>query len=225
MTVTTTFTSSGCALHGHPEVTVTFLEPPLIPDGERLILGHVETAVARGTRFRAGETLAIGGHLVRFCERQDGTLGVEEPEPSPKERWIEGVDRTVREVMLQKFINESVGLDLAFPPPRTSLLVSRCAQEADAVVLSRRDAGSARQGLSGWTFTCAEAHDHGEPFVVPLLAMSALKPELVPFLALPPETVAHVSSGPARVVFRGQLREPLEGSFLARRNERAARKT
>ncbi|MDX2014877.1 MAG: hypothetical protein SFW67_32070 [Myxococcaceae bacterium] len=223
--MTTTFTTSGCSLHGHPEVTVTFLEPPLIPDGERLILNHVEAAVARGTRFHAGETLAIGGHLLRFCERADGTLGVEEPEPAPKERWLEAVDRTVREVMLQKFVNESVGLELAFAPPRTSLLVNRCAQDADAVVLTRRDPGSASKGLSGWSLSCAEAHDHGEAFVLPLLALSALKPDLVPFLALPPETVAHVSSGPARVVFRDVARTPLEGSFLARRNERAARKT
>ncbi len=222
--MTTTFTSSGCARHGHPEVTVTFAEPPLIPDGERLILGHVEAAVARGARFLPGETTAIGGHLVRFKAREDGTLGVEEPEPAPKEAWIEAVDRTVREVTLQKFVNESVGLELAFPPPRASLLVSRCAQGADAVTLTRADAGSAARGLSGWGLTCAEAHPHPEPFVLPLLALSALEPGLVPFLALPPGTVAQVSSGPAHVTFRGQAREPLEGSFLARRNERAARK-
>lgn len=223
--MTTTYTTSGCSRFGHPEVTVTFLEPPLIPDGERLVLGHVESAVARGVRFGAGQTLAVGGHLLRFCERSDGTLGLEEPEPSPKERWIEGVDRTVREVTLQKYVAESVGLGPVFPPPRSSLLVTRCSEDSDAVILTRLDAGNAGKGLSGWRLTCAESHDHGEPFVVPMLAMSALTPGLVPFLALPPDCVAHVSSGPARVVYRGQERHPVEGSFLHRRNERASRKT
>lgn len=221
----TTFVTNRCAVHGHPEVTLTFEDEPLVPDSERLLLGHVEDAVARGTRFSAGQTLALGGQVLRFVSRADGTLGLEEPVPAPTEQWVEAVDRSVREVMLQKFICESVALPLSFHAPRASLLVSRCAQDADAVTLTRVDAGDAKAGLSGWVLSCAAEHDHGDRFVLPVLALSALRPALVPFLALPPKSVVLVTAGPAHVFFDGQERPPLPGSFLARRNERAQQRS
>lgn len=223
--MTTRFTTSGCAKHGQAEVTVTFVQPPLIPGGERLILGFVEDAVARGTRFKAGETMLIGGSLLRLCQRPDGTLGVEEREPAPKETWIEGVDRTVREVMLQKYVNESVGLELAPPAPGASLLVARCAEASEVVVLSRAGGAQPRAGLSGWTMTCGEAHEHESQFVLPVLALSALRPDVVPFLALPDGVVVKVSSGPITVMHGGVEKVPAPGSFLDKRNERSVRKT
>lgn len=217
----TTFVTTRCAAHGHPEVTITFDDEPLVPDGERLLLDHVEAAVARGTRFSAGQTLALGGQVLRFVSRGDGTLGLEEQVPAPTEQWVEAVDRSLREVLLQKFIVESVGLPLTFPAPRSSLLVARCAQDAQAVVLTRVDGGDPKAGLSGWMLSCAEEHEHGDRFVLPLLALSALRPALVPFLALPPKSVVLATEGPAHVFFDGQERQPLPGSFLAKRNERA----
>lgn len=221
----TTFRTSGCAEHGQAEVTVTFVEPPLIPGGERLILGYVEDAVAKGTRFKAGETMLIGGSLLRLCQRADGTLGVEERVPAPKETWVEGVDRTVREVMLQKYVNESVGLELAHPSPGASLLVARCAEESVAVVLRRAGGAQPRAGLSGWTLECAEAHEHESQFVLPVLALSALRPDLVPFLALPDGVVVTISRGPITVTHEGVEKVPAPGSFLEKRNARAERKT
>ncbi|MBL8917811.1 MAG: hypothetical protein JNJ54_03045 [Myxococcaceae bacterium] len=218
-----TFVTSRCRVHGQPEVTITFADGLLVPDSERLLLGHLEESVARGARFSAGQTLALGGQVLRFTARADGTLGLEEQVPAPTEQWIEAVDRSVREVMLQKFICESVGLPLTFPPPRASLLVARCAQDADAVTLTRVDAGDPKADLSGWQLSCAEEHQHDERFVLPVLALSALKPALVPFLALPPGTVVLVTPGPAHVFFEGEQRQPLPGSFLAKRNERAQR--
>ena len=45
-----------------------------------------------------GQTIGIGGQLVRLKERSDGTLGVEELVPAPNEQWIEQIDRTVADV-------------------------------------------------------------------------------------------------------------------------------
>lgn len=218
--MSTTFVSDGCTRFGHPEVTVTFVEAPLIPSGERLIINAVEGAVARGTRFSQGQTMAIGGHLLRFCDRPDGTLGVEEPVPAPKEEWVEGVDRTVRELSLQKYLCESVSAEVVFPLPKSSVTVARCADAAEAITLARIDGGNPERGFSGWSLACGLDHEHGERFLLPVLALSALKPELVPFLALPAESVVLIGPHGARVFCSGEERTPLEGSYLARWNAR-----
>jgi hypothetical protein len=221
----TTHVTTGCSQHQHPEVTLTFLEEPLVPHGERLLLGYFEGAVARGTRFEAGQTVLVGSHLLRLRRRDDGTLGVEEQVPAPHEAWVEGVDRTVRELAFQRWVNESLELDLDFPPPRSSLLVSRCSEHASAVTLSRVDAGDAARSWSGWMLSCAEQHEHGERFALPLLALSALRPTVVPFLALPKGTVVLSTPGPVTVFVDGAERAPKQGSYLQLLNERAARRS
>ncbi|MER2560863.1 MAG: hypothetical protein ABTQ32_09100 [Myxococcaceae bacterium] len=219
-----TFVTTGCTGHGHPEVTLTFVEPPIVPHGERLLLGYLENAVAKGTRFEPGQTLGLGGHLLRFKQRADGTLGLEEPVPSPKETWVEAVDRTVREVTFQRWVNESFDLELAFPPLRASVLVSRCSEGAGTVVLTRVDAGDAAQAWSGWSLSCAQDHDHGERFSLPLLALSALRPTLVPFLALPSGSVVVAGAGPAHVFADGKELSAKPGSYLQVLNERASKR-
>lgn len=220
-----THVTTGCGKYGHPEVTITFADEPLVPHAERLLLEYVEGAVKQGTRFEAGQTLGLGGHLLRFKARADGTLGLEEPVPAPTEQWIEAVDRTVRELAFQRWVNESFDLDLRFAPPRASVLVSRCSEDAPAVVLSRVDAGDAAKAWSGWMLSCAEEHDHGERFALPLLALSALRPTLVPYLALPQGTVVLLGAGPAHVVIDGKERTPKPGSYLHVLNERAGKRS
>lgn len=219
-----TFVTTACTGHGHPEVAITFVEPPIVPHGERLLLGYLENAVAKGTRFEPGQTLGLGGHLLRFKQRADGTLGLEEPVPAPKETWIEAVDRTVREVTFQRWVNESFELELAFPPVRASVMVSRCSEDADAVVLTRVDAGDTPKSWSGWSLSCTQDHDHGERFTLPLLALSALRPTLVPFLALPMGSVVVATSGPAHVFLDGKELSPKPGSYLQVLNERASKR-
>ncbi|MBM4781787.1 MAG: hypothetical protein GQE15_29265, partial [Archangiaceae bacterium] len=108
------------------------------------------------------------------------------------------------------------------PPVRASVLVSRCSEDADAVVLTRVDAGSAAQAWSGWSLSCSQDHDHGERFTLPLLALSALRPTLVPFLALPAGCVVVARSGPAHVFLDGKELSPKPGSYLQVLNARAS---
>jgi hypothetical protein len=217
------FRTNGCAKHGHRELTLQFGDKPLIPNGERLLLSYFESAVAQGTQFKPGQTIAIGGQVLRLKDRSDGTLGIEELVPAPREEWIEQVDRTVSEVMIQRYTCDSVKLALAYPQPRASCLVAECAQEADTFLMTRVDIEGMPDHASGWMLSCTEQHEHGERMGLPLLALSALKPEAVKFLALPADTVVLVMPTGATVFHAGQQLTPLAGSYLEMHNARSSR--
>jgi hypothetical protein len=216
-----TFTTSGCRRHkGHREFTIQFLKP-LIPNGERVLLDYFESAVAKGETFEAGHTVELGGHGLRLVDRPDGTLGVEEPVPAPTEQWVEAVDRTVREVTFQRWIAESVDLPVTFPARDADCLVSACVQTAESLVLSRVEVPADLPQLSGWMVSCPAKHDHGERSALPLLALSAIRPFTVQFLALPVGTVVLVvPPGKAHVFFNGAPVTPAAGSYLEGLNTR-----
>jgi hypothetical protein len=224
-----TFRTTTCAAHGHPEVTLQLARPLPLPGVERMLLGYFEDAVARGTRFAAGQTVRVGWALLRLVDRDDGTLGVEERELSPEVAWVEQVDRVLHDTWVQREIVASVGLEgeIAFPSQDQLVMVSPCAEEAGEPVVMVRTAVDDAPQFSGWSLACAQDHDHGEPAFVPLLAVAANNPGLVQLLALPPSTLVFVSwehkdsapEGQLRIephVFRGEDElVPAPGSYLA----------
>ena len=86
-----TFRTTGCAKHGHREVTLQFTDKPVIPNGERLLVSYFEDSVARGTQlpiesvvlvrddeatvFHAGEQLTPqpGSYLEMLNSRSAGS--------------------------------------------------------------------------------------------------------------------------------------------------------
>jgi hypothetical protein len=134
-----TYQTTKLGSFGHREITVQLVKPSPIPDVQRMLLGYFEAAVARGTRFLPGQTIQLGWAKLRLCERADGTLGVEEREISPDERWTESVDRALQDTWLQREINASVGLldELRFPTQDQSLMVRRCGMDSTDTVLLR----------------------------------------------------------------------------------------
>ncbi|HUJ63558.1 MAG TPA: hypothetical protein VLX92_33895 [Kofleriaceae bacterium] len=181
------FVTTGCAKFGHRELTIQLVEPPPIPNLQRMLLGYFEHEVASGSRFLPGETLQLGWATLRICERSDGTFGVQERELVPRPEWREAVDRALCDAWFQKEIAASVGLadELAFPRQDEAILVSSCADGTMAHVLLRLPITELPPNVSGWTLRCAADHEHGEPTLVPLLAVAALHPAFVQFLALP----------------------------------------
>ena len=224
-----TFRTTTCAAHGHPEVTLQVTRALPIPNIERLLLGYFEGAVARGTTFLAGQTVRVGWATLRLVEREDGTLGVCERDLVPDVAWIEQVDRALYDTWVQREIVASVGLldEIAFPSQDELVMVSPCAEEeGEPLMLVRTQVDDAPQ-FSGWSLSCADDHDHGEPAFVPLLAVAANNPGLVQLLALPANTLVFVSweqkdtapEGQLRIephVFRGDDElVPAPGSYLA----------
>jgi len=224
-----TFRTTTCAAHGHREVTLQLTRALPIPNIERMLLGYFESAVARGTTFLPGQTVRVGWATLKLVERDDGTLGVCERELVPEVEWVEQVDRALYDTWVQREIVSSVGLlgEIAFPGQDELVMLSPCAEDAGESVVLVRTAVEDVPQFSGWSLSCAEDHDHGEPAFVPLLAVAANHPGLVQLLALPPRTLVFVSwqekdtapRGALRIephVFRGDDElVPEPGSYLA----------
>ncbi len=218
-----------CTAAGHREFTLQLHRQSPIPDLHQMLVNYFEAAVTRGTKFLPGQTVQIGWSLLRLCDRDDGTLGVQERELSPDVQWSESVDRALADVWLQKEIAASVGLleSLAFPRQDDQALVTECALSGTDLVLTRLDAADVPPDFSGWMLACFSEHDHGEHQQVPLLAVAAMQPGLVQLLALPHGTSvlvmyrekANAPAGSLRIephVFRGGKEIlPQRGSYLA----------
>jgi hypothetical protein len=216
-----TFRTTSCAKHGHREVTVQFAQKAAIPKAETLLLSYFEDSVASGTQFKPGQTIAIGGQILRIKERSDGTLGVEEPVVAPQEQWVEQIDRTVHDVMLQRYVCDSVKLPLSYPQPRASCLMAACVEDTEMFLMTRLELDGLPDHASGWSIVCTAEHEHGERTGLPLLALAALKPVAVKFLALPMRSVVLVLGNGATVFHDGKQLTPEPGSYLEMLNARA----
>ena len=112
-----TFSTTSCSNFGHPEITLTFSQPPPVPGLEAGLLSYFEAEVSRGTRFLPGETVQAGWLLLRMCKRADGTLGVQELDSKAPDGWVEAVDRS----LVQSWYQEQVGEEPQPRGPRLSL--------------------------------------------------------------------------------------------------------
>jgi hypothetical protein len=220
MDVPKTFRTTACAQHRHPEFTLQ-LARTVVPGVERMLLSYLESAVARGTRFKPGQIIQLGWGTLRVLARRDGTLGLEER--ADPERWMETVDRTLHQTWYQKEVADSLGLAerLAFPRQDQAVMMAECTLGASSWLLTRLPSDDTR--FSGWSIACTDEHDHGERAFPPLLALTADMPFLAQFLALPTGTAVLVMGrGPGRVrahaFLDGEELTPAPGSYLAALN-------
>jgi hypothetical protein len=217
-----------CTAAGHRELTLQLAKPPPITGLHDLLVNYFEAAVARGTVFLPNQTVQVGWSLLKLCDRDDGTLGVQERGLTPEVTWIEQVDHAVIDVWLQKEVAASVGMvdQLAFPRQDHDALVAACAMESTQLVMTRLPDENLPDDFSGWMLACAEEHDHGERRQLPLLGVAAMQPGLVQLFALPHGTSVLVlyvekadAPGMLRIqphVFRGAEEiKPAPGSYLA----------
>ncbi len=220
-----TYRTTRCAGHGHRELTVQIAAPSPIPAVQQILIQYFEGAVAAGTTFAPGQTVRLGWATLRLCDRDDGTIGVEERERAPAARWIESIDHALTDVWTQREIVSSVGLldRIAFPGQDEAAMVADCALDADALVMTRIDGDDFPATFSGWTLACAAEHDHGERHIVPLLAIAAKLPALVQLLALPRGVIVFVGFRETpdgrriapHVFLDGTEQVPAPGSYLA----------
>ena len=200
-----------------------------MPDLHRILIDYFEESVAAGTVFSPGETVNVGWSNLRLCDRDDGTIGVQERELTPDVQWIEKVDRALVDTWYQRAVASSLDMleELDFPGQDDAVMVAKCAEDAINVVLARHPNDEVGENISGWSLVCTEKHDHGERKFLPLIAIAALKPSLVQFLALPQDTVVLALYGEKGGAPTGQLAlqpyvlrggekvEPIPGSYLA----------
>lgn len=216
----TSFRTTSCASHGHPEFTVVITETQL-PGMESWLLAYLESSVAEGTRYHPGETIRIGWNLVRVRGRDDGTLGL--AERADAQTWVEQVDRTLRDVWYQREVAAGVGLAerLDFPGEDQQAIVSSCGLESPVLVLARTEQDDPE--FSGWSVECFEDHAHHSSYYTTLLELATAMPFAVQFFALPVSTTVLIESPgmtptstirPHIVDADGVELSPIPGSYL-----------
>ena len=217
----TEFRTTRCKDFNHPEFTLRFLNDVPVPGLEKMLIGYFESGVANGTQFKPGQTVQLGWATLRLTQRDDGTLGVLEPDLKHELKWVESVDQSLFETWRQKEILESLGLLERADYPRQAFQAIVCSKtfESQAFMMGRTEPHSPSD--SGWFVGCLDDdHDHQKPealSVVPLIEIAVKVPPLTQFFALP-AGVDVVVTGPGRVRARvfvdGEERIPRVGSYL-----------
>jgi hypothetical protein len=220
------YRTTACAALGHPEFTLRFAREVPVPGLERMLLGFFEGAVQRGTVFKPGQTVQLGWATLRLTQRDDGTLGVLEPDLKHELKWVESVDQSLFETWRQKEVLESLGLSERADFPRQGQQAIVCSEvwESTSFILGRTAPSTPTD--SGWFVGCAdEGHDHQHEEalkVIPLIELAVRLPPLAQFLALPVGSDV-IASGPGRIharVFVDELeRAPAAGSYLEALNQ------
>ena len=179
------YRTTGCERYNHLEFTLQLEGEPPVADLHRILIDFFEESVAAGTVFSPGETVTVGWSRLQLCDRDDGTIGVEERELTPDVQWTESVDRALCDTWYQREVASSLDMleDLDFPSQDDAIMVAKCAEDAMNVVLARHPNDDVAENISGWSLVCTEDHDHGERKFLPLIAIAAFKPSLVQFLA------------------------------------------
>ena len=215
------FRTTGCSAFEHSEFTLTFRREVPVPDLEKMLVGYFESAVAGGTRFKPGQTVQLGWATLRLTQRDDGTLGVLEPDLKHELKWIESVDQSLLETWRQKEVLDSLGLLERADYPRQALQAVVCSRTWDAPTLMMGRTEPSAPTDSGWFVGCMDdGHDHQSPdalTVVPLIEIAVKVPPLTQFFALPTGSDV-VVSGPGRVRARffldAEELKPRAGSYL-----------
>lgn len=110
--------SKNCEKHGHPEFSVCAVENHLAVQLSWLF-AWLESEVAAGKRFLPDQTVQVGWSLLKVFQREDGTLGLLEPDfKNMPVVFIESVSHSLFHMLVQKSVAESLqlGNELNLPP-------------------------------------------------------------------------------------------------------------
>jgi hypothetical protein len=198
-----------CGRHSHPEIVVPLDEASsLVPDW---LVQYFETAVRSGQVFKVGQTVQIGGGLVKLQDAQPGTLELWEPDfKSMPIQWVRGVNGTLRQLLLQKAVAELVGAE----PDFAFLLHAGQVQEhwpELRVFEMHRDIPEGNH--TGWSI---EAFNEPPPSqLVSIYDLGRQLPISRPFLALPPGVQVEISPDRIEIEFGGRSVSSVESRLLS----------
>jgi hypothetical protein len=208
-----------CRRHGHPEFVLEADEAHVPAIYLENIAQTLQRMVAQGSVFRPGETFQIGWMLTRVESYGGDRLTLTEPDmKSLPARFIPGISETLRQMMLQLFMLDSVSLraEIDMPTLRHSLVA--CTRYADPAFYLTRSA-TADPTDSGWFVGClADDHNHHDPANltrVSLYEAFLRQPAIQGFLAFPRESLIAIDPRAGVRIYKGERPLQVEpGSFL-----------
>ena len=176
------------------------------------IADYLDAAVDEGARFREGETLATGWSVTKFVSDDRGRLELHEPSfGSFPIRWVRGVDRAVRDHLLQSEACGQFDVEPEFPTVLQTAMASAAFLSGSREFLMRRE--DAADNDSGWMFIAPE--DSGDDLQLhSLYAVAVAQRFVTPFLALPPGASVSVSAGEVVVELGGRTASSQTNAYL-----------
>ena len=199
-----------CCESSHPEIVVPLDEASgLIPNW---LIQYFETAVRSGEVFKAGQTVQIGGGLVKLQEGPSGTLELWEPDfKSMPIQWVRGANETLRQLILQKSVPELVGADPDFASLLHAGQVPDCWHGLRVFEMHRNIPEGGRTGWSVGT------HDRLQPTqLVSIYDLVRQLPLCMPFLALPPGASVEISPVRIDIEFASRSASSADTELLSR---------
>lgn len=183
----------------HPNIVVSLPSGPSF--GAHPILSYFEDEVRKGKVFRAGETVQMGWLLLMLKATDAGELEVWEPRfGAIPIVWERGASRTYRQLIVQKSVAELLGVEPSFPSLVQCGVVSPKFKTSRDLLMAREPSTGTD---SGWLFaTDANESDGGR--LVSLFEIASERPEVIPFLALPPSASVVLKDGRVTIRHRNE---------------------
>jgi hypothetical protein len=208
-----------CRDSGQPEFRVAVDGAAVIEPDIAFLLRTLEEWVQAGERFGDGETVQLGWCLLTVRVNEDNTLSLLEPDFRRMPiLWVDSVTSTLRHLRAQKDVCESFfdPTAVCFPTLTQSCIVCTHLPEAQQLVMERHEPVAAD---SGWFLGChGNTHDHNDArnlSRVSLYEAALQNPETIPYLALPPAVLLHVTADGLRGIFHeGKALQPKDGSYV-----------
>ncbi len=153
-------TTTKCGQSGHLEFVLEADEAQVPSTYLTNVVQTIEDMVASGSIFKPDQTFQIGWGLT-LVEPSGEMLSLAEPDmESFPIKWTKGITNTLRQMMLQLFMLDSVGLrrEMDAPSIRQSLVACNRYSEPN-FFMSRSQPGGGSD--SGWFIGClSDDHDH-----------------------------------------------------------------
>lgn len=208
-----------CRRHGHPQFVLEADDAHVPSIHLQNIAQTVQRMVAEGSVFRPGETFQVGWMLTRVEPYGGDRLTLREPDMrSMPMRFVPGICETLRQMMLQLFMLDSVSLrpEIDIPLAQESLVA--CTRFTEPAFHMTRSE-PANEHDSGWFVGCmADDHDHhvaANLTRVSLYEAFVRQPAVQGFLAFPIGSMTAVDPRACVRIYKGERELQIEPhSFL-----------
>lgn len=206
-----------CSQFGHPEFQFSVTSNASPRTDVAWFLSMLESMVATGEQFKAGETMQVGWMLTMLQDGDKGALKVTEPDmKSVPIKFIDTVDATIKHLRAQKDSVESVlpSTALAFPSLHQSIVVHVNYKQSKRILLDRASPKGADSGW--WLSDLDDGKGNKDPkrfMKISLYQLGLDRPDLIKFLAFPGGTQIVIDRW-IGVIKDGQELPIKDGSFL-----------
>lgn len=156
-------TTTKCSQLGHPEFVLEADDVQVPSAYLTNVVQTIEEMVKGGSVFKPGQTFQIGWSLT-LVEQLGELLSLAEPDmESFPIKWTKGITSTLRQMMLQLVMLDSVGLRQEMDAPSIQQSLVACTRyDEQSFFMSRSHCSSGSD--SGWFIGCMnDDHDHQEP--------------------------------------------------------------